>query len=55
MFKTAAIFAGLLFLFFVVPGMPFDLRAYPVNSAVITVEWKPPTNPNGKITSYTVK
>jgi len=35
--------------------MPYDLRAYPVNSAVITVEWKPPTNPNGQITSYTVK
>lgn len=56
MLETAAIFAGLLFLFFfVVPGMPYDLRAYPVNSAVITVEWKRPINPNGKITNYTVK
>ena len=35
--------------------MPYDLRAYPVNSAVINVEWKPPINPNGKITNYTVK
>ena len=44
-----------IFCFFVVPGMPFDLQAYPVSSAAITVKWKPPTNPNGKITSYTVK
>ncbi|XP_022802072.1 uncharacterized protein LOC111339637 isoform X2 [Stylophora pistillata] len=37
------------------PGAPRDLRAYPVNSSAIRVEWKAPEYPNKLITSYTIR
>ena len=45
----------LFFFSFPAPGAPDSLRAYPLNSSAIKVDWKAPADPNGPIKSYTVR
>lgn len=39
----------------VAPSKPENLQATVKSSTSILLSWKPPLNPNGKITKYTVK
>ena len=39
---------------FVVPSEPQELKADSVTSTSVTLQWKPPTYPNGIITRYSV-
>ena len=37
-----------------VPGSPSNIKSLAVDSSSLLISWLPPTDPNGKIVSYTV-